>query len=67
MITGLRPETFKNLQLNAGVFLRNFSYSAVKDKDELETAILEALEAGGDKILGATIGGGSFQIGRAHV
>lgn len=61
MITGLRPETFKNLQLNAGVFLRNFSYSAVKDKDELETAILAALEAGGDKILGATIGGGSFQ------
>lgn len=62
MITGLRPETFENLQLNAGVFLRNFKYSEIKTVDELETAILSALEAGGDKILGATIGGGSFQM-----
>lgn len=62
MITGLRPETFENLQLNAGVFLRNFDYSAVKTVDALETAVLEALDTGGDKILGATIGGGSFQM-----
>ena len=60
MITGLRPETFENLQLNAGVFLRNFDYAAIKTADELEEAILAALEVGGDRILGATIGGGSF-------
>ncbi len=62
MITGLRPETFQNLQLNAGVFLRNFDYSKIEDVGALEDAILAALEAGGDKILGATIGGGSFQM-----
>lgn len=62
MVTGLRPETFENLQLNAGVFLKNFSYEGVDSAAALETKILEALEAGGDKILGATIGGGSFQM-----
>ena len=62
MITGLRPETFESLQLNAGVFLRNFDYSKIETADALEEAILAALESGGDKILGATIGGGSFQM-----
>lgn len=62
MITGLRPETFQNLQLNAGVFLKNFNYADIADADALETAILQALETGGENILGATIGGGSFQM-----
>ncbi len=60
MITGLRPETFEHLQLNAGVFLKNFDYSSIADAAALETAILAALEDGTD-ILGATIGDGSFQ------
>lgn len=60
MITGLRPETFMNLQLNAGVFLKNFDYSKFTDASALETAILAALEAG-TNILGATQGGGTFQ------
>ena len=60
MITGLRPETFMNLQLNAGVFLKNFDYSQFTDPDALESAILAALEAG-TNILGATQGGGTFQ------
>ena len=60
MLTGLRPETFENLQLNAGVFLKNFNHSDIADVDALETAVLAALEAGTD-ILGATIGGGTFQ------
>lgn len=60
MITGLRPETFMNLQLNAGVFLKNFDYSTYTDAGALETAILSALEAG-TEILGATQGGGTFQ------
>lgn len=60
MITGLRPETFMNLQLNAGVFLKNFDYSKFTDASALEAAILAALEAG-TNILGATQGGGTFQ------
>ena len=60
MITGLRPETFQNLQTNAGVFLKNFEWSQYKNASELETAVLAALEEG-TNILGATIGGGSFQ------
>lgn len=59
MITGLRPETFNNLQLNAGVFLFNFDASQHNDADALEDAVLAALEDG-SQIMGATIGGGSF-------
>lgn len=59
MITGLRPATFENLQLNSGVFLMGFDADGFENAEALETAILEALEAG-TNILGATIGGGSF-------
>ena len=59
MMTGLRPETFDNLQLNAGVFLFNFNADGFKTVSELEDAVLAALEAGTD-IMGATVGGGSF-------
>lgn len=59
MITGLRPETFQNLQLNAGVFLIDFDASKFADADALEDGILAALEAG-TNILGATKGGGTF-------
>lgn len=59
MITSLRPETFENLQLNAGVFLVNFDASTFTDAATLEDGILAALEQG-DSILGATIGGGTF-------
>lgn len=59
MITSLRPETFENLQLNAGVFLFNFDANTYTTTTELEDAVLAALEAGTD-IMGATIGGGSF-------
>ena len=61
MITGLRPETFENLQTNAGVFLKNFDWSAFTTVEALEEAILGKLEAE-EGILGATIGGGSFQM-----
>ena len=59
MLTGLRPETFENLQLNAGVFLLNFDHSAINDKAALEEAVLAAMEAN-TGVLGATIGGGTF-------
>lgn len=59
MVTGLRPATFENLQLNAGVFLEGFDPSTYANAGALEDAILAALEAD-TGILGATIGGGSF-------
>ena len=60
MTTGLRPATFTNLQLNAGVFLKNFDYSSATDKASLEALVLEALE-NETGLLGATRGGGTFQ------
>lgn len=60
MITGLRPATFENLQTNAGVFLKNFDWRTYKTVAELETAIIKALEDV-KKLIGATVGGGSFQ------
>lgn len=60
MITGLRPETFEKLQLNSGVFLKDFDYASATDKASLESLILAALESGAG-VLGATRGGGTFQ------
>lgn len=60
MVSGLRPATFENLQLNAGVFLENFDYSGITNGAELKAAILTALTNGAG-VLGATIGDGSFQ------
>lgn len=59
MVTGLRPATFENLQLNAGVFLEGFDPTKFSDAASLEEGILAALE---DEVgvLGATIGGGTF-------
>lgn len=60
MTTGLRAETFENLQLNAGVFLLDFNYSTATDAASLKTMLADALEAG-TGVLGATRGGGSFE------
>lgn len=59
MVTGLRPATFENLQLNAGVFLEGFDWSSYTTPAALEEAILAKLESG-EGVIGATIGGGSF-------
>ena len=59
-ITGLRPDSFKNMQLNAGMFLMNFDHSTFEDADALLTGILAAIGAG-TGVLGATLGGGTFQ------
>lgn len=59
MTTGLRQQTFMNLQLNAGVFLKNFDFSTAKDKAELETAVLQAMDEE-ENAMGATRGGGTF-------
>lgn len=59
MMTALRSATFENLQLNAGVFLVGFDANQYEDADALENAVLAALDDE-SKILGATVGGGTF-------
>lgn len=60
MITGLRPETFTKLQLNAGIFLKDFDYSTATDAETLKTKIDEEITSGAN-LLGATRGGGTFE------
>lgn len=59
MLTMARPETFENLQLNAGIFLKNFDYSRVENAEGLIQAIKTASEDK-EKYFGATKGGGTF-------
>lgn len=61
--TPLREETFENLQLNAGIFIKNFTYSSITTAAALKTAIASAITAG-TNLLGATRGGGSFTVTR---
>lgn len=66
LTTPLRSETFENLQLNAGIFLKNFALTgtgAPTDATTLKTAIASAITAG-TNILGATRGGGTFVVTR---
>lgn len=62
LTTGLRAETFDNLQLNAGVLLKDFDYDTPTDAAALKTAIAAAITSG--DILGATRGGGEFHVTR---
>ena len=65
LTTALRADTFDNLQLNAGVFLKNFTLSgtgAPTTVATLKTAIATAI--GNGNTLGATRGGGSFNVTR---
>ena len=39
MITGLRPESFQKLQLNAGIFLAGFDFASAKDAAAVKTAV----------------------------
>lgn len=61
----IRSETFENLQLNAGIFIKNFATTAssATDAATLKTAITNAISAG-TNILGATRGGGTFTATR---
>lgn len=61
--TPLREETFENLQLNAGIFIKNFTYTSITNAAALKTAIASAITTG-TNILGATRGGGSFTVTR---
>lgn len=61
LTTPLRTETFENLQLNAGIVLKDFDYSSILTATALKAAIASAITAG-TKLLGATRGGGSFVV-----
>lgn len=63
LTTPLRSETFENLQLNAGIFIKNLDYGSTTDAAALKTAIQTAITTG-TNILGATRGGGSFTVTR---
>ena len=65
--TALRAGTFSNLQLNAGILLKNCDYSSIANAGALKTAIQAAVAGGSGAlgtILGATRGGGSFTVTR---
>lgn len=64
-LSALREDTFDNLQLNVGLFLKNFKTTAdtATDAAMLLTSILAAISAG-TKLLGATRGGGTFTVSR---
>ena len=61
--TPLRDATFDNLQLNAGIFLKNFQYDSAATADALKTSITTAISTG-TNLLGATRGGGTFTVTR---
>ena len=61
--TPLRKETYKNLQLNAGVTLVNFDLSEYDTAAALKAALKTAIQSG-EKLVGATRGGGTFTITR---
>lgn len=62
-LSALREETFDNLQLNVGIFVKNFTYDSIADADALLAAIETEIE-NGTNLLGATRGGGSFNVSR---
>lgn len=59
MLHSIDAKTFSNLQLNAGVFLKNFTYNTATDNETLLALVKTALGKP-DNRLGATRGGGSF-------
>lgn len=65
--SAIRKETFENLQLNAGIFIKDFVYSGITSagdlKNEIQLCVEGSVSAQGT-ILGATRGGGSFTVTR---
>ena len=61
--SALREETFNNLQLNVGIFIKNFDYSNIANAGALLSAIASELTSG-TNLLGATRGGGTFNVNR---
>lgn len=61
MVTGVRPETFEKLQLNAGAFLVGFDWTSATTVAALRSAVVAVLKDDA-KTLGATRGGGTFTL-----
>ena len=67
LTTPLRSDTFQNLQLNAGIFIKNMNYSSIANAGALKTAIQNIVSGGSNPVgvlIGATRGGGSFTVTR---
>lgn len=65
--SAIREETFENLQLNAGIILKNCDYSSIANAGALKTAIAAAVAGTSGalgSLIGATRGGGSFTVTR---
>lgn len=62
MVTPLRADAYKNLQLNAGVFLIDFDWSTYTSASALKTAITAVMTSTPEKTLGVTRGGGTFVV-----
>ena len=65
--TPLRPDTFKNLQLNAGILLKDFTYTGISSVAAMKTAINNCIAGNSSAtgtLIGATRGGGSFTVTR---
>jgi len=58
----IRSTGFKNLQLNAGVFVPNLDMSAINSAQTMRAKVAARIAAG--TTLGMTSGGGTFSIGR---
>ena len=61
--TPLRRDTYRSLQLNAGITLVNYDISSYTTAEDLKTALATAITAG-TNLLGATRGGGTFTMTR---
>jgi len=59
----IRKAAFDNLQLNAGIFVKNFDMTSITDAAALKTAVAAAVTAG-TNLLGVTRGGGTFNVTR---
>ena len=65
--SAIREATFQNLQLNAGILLKNCDYSDIANAGALKTAISAAVAGTSGALgtmIGATRGGGSFTVTR---
>ena len=61
--TPLRRDTYRSLQLNAGITLVNYDISSYTTAEDLKAALATAISAG-TNLLGATRGGGTFTMTR---
>lgn len=61
MTTPLTAASYTKLQLDAGIFIKNFDYSDITDATDLAGEIATEI-ASGTNLLGATSGGGTFAV-----